>query len=122
MAASSPRRSNSCPLANSFGGSCGFRLRFPRKRCVTVSSTSISGADAPTSPPTSVRYTLPMVQDERLIAPSVTPDDEGLEVTLRPQRLAEFPGQDRVKLNLGIAIEAARLRGEALDHQLLYGP
>ncbi|OAI38839.1 ATP-dependent DNA helicase RuvB [bacterium SCGC AG-212-C10] len=63
-----------------------------------------------------------MVQEDRLIAASITPDDEGLEVTLRPQRLGEFPGQERVKLNLGIAIEAAKLRGEALDHQLLYGP
>ena len=44
------------------------------------------------------------------------------EVTLRPQRLADFAGQAKVKENLAIAIEAARQRGDAMDHVLLYGP
>src|SRR5207244_9881535 len=41
---------------------------------------------------------------------------------LRPKRLAEFIGQNKVKENLAVAIEAAKSRGEALDHVLLYGP
>ena len=41
---------------------------------------------------------------------------------LRPQRLREFIGQKKVKDNLAVAIEAAKSRGEALDHVLLYGP
>ena len=44
------------------------------------------------------------------------------EASLRPQRLEEFTGQSKLKENLAIAIEAARQRGEAMDHVLLYGP
>lgn len=50
------------------------------------------------------------------------PEDLRLDETLRPQRLADYPGQERVKEELSIYIEAARQRGEALDHVLLYGP
>jgi holliday junction DNA helicase RuvB len=49
-------------------------------------------------------------------------DDSSFELKLRPQRLAEFIGQKKVKENLAVAIEAARSRGEAMDHVLLYGP
>lgn len=49
-------------------------------------------------------------------------DDASFELKLRPRRLAEFIGQSKVKENLAVAIEAARSRGEALDHVLLYGP
>jgi len=49
-------------------------------------------------------------------------DDSSFELKLRPQRLAEFIGQPKVKENLAVAIEAARSRREALDHVLLYGP
>jgi len=49
-------------------------------------------------------------------------DDSSFELKLRPQRLAEFIGQPKVKENLAVAIEATRSRGEALDHVLLYGP
>ena len=49
-------------------------------------------------------------------------DDRQFEASLRPQRLAEFTGQPKLKENLSIAIEAARHRGEAMDHVLLYGP
>jgi Holliday junction DNA helicase RuvB len=48
--------------------------------------------------------------------------EEGFELKLRPQRLQEFIGQPKVKENLAVAIAAARARGEALDHILLYGP
>jgi Holliday junction DNA helicase RuvB len=49
-------------------------------------------------------------------------DDDVFEQTLRPQRLKEYIGQSRVKQNLAVFLEAARKRGEALDHVLLYGP
>ena len=49
-------------------------------------------------------------------------DDSSFELKLRPQRLGEFIGQAKVKENLAVAIEAARSRGEAMDHVLLYGP
>ena len=60
--------------------------------------------------------------EDRFVAPSVTLDDTDVEVSLRPRVLDEFPGQDRAKENLRIAIEAARQREEALDHLLFYGP
>ena len=59
---------------------------------------------------------------ERLVSAAQVEDDSSFELKLRPQRLAEFIGQNKVKENLSIAIEAARSRGEALDHVLLYGP
>ncbi len=49
-------------------------------------------------------------------------DDDEIEYSLRPQKLAEFIGQEKVKENLAIYIKAALQRGEALDHVLLYGP
>jgi Holliday junction DNA helicase RuvB len=58
---------------------------------------------------------------DRIIAPVPQPDD-GDEPALRPRRLAEYVGQDKVKENLSIAIRAAQARGEALDHVLLHGP
>jgi len=48
--------------------------------------------------------------------------DDATDLTLRPRRLDEMIGQDRVKANLAILIEAARARGEALEHVLFYGP
>jgi Holliday junction DNA helicase RuvB len=60
--------------------------------------------------------------EERVVAPTVTVDDAEVERSLRPRHMGDFPGQDRVKQNLSIAIQAARKRGDALDHQLLYGP
>jgi Holliday junction DNA helicase RuvB len=58
---------------------------------------------------------------DRLIDRELRPDDE-LDTHLRPQRLAEFVGQGRAKANLKVFIEAARQRGEALDHVLFAGP
>jgi len=60
-------------------------------------------------------------EQERILAPDKRVDDWG-ELSLRPQMLRELIGQDRVKENLGILLEAARQRGEALDHVLFYGP
>lgn len=49
-------------------------------------------------------------------------DEQKIEVTLRPQRFDEYVGQERLKKNLKLAIEAAKKRGEPIDHVLLYGP
>jgi holliday junction DNA helicase RuvB len=59
---------------------------------------------------------------DRLVSAISVEDDSSFELKLRPQRLGEFIGQSKIKENLAIAIEAARSRGEALDHVLLYGP
>jgi len=59
---------------------------------------------------------------ERMISPRQGDEDGQLDLSLRPQRLAEYIGQDRVKENLDILIAAAKKRQEALDHVLLYGP
>jgi Holliday junction DNA helicase RuvB len=59
---------------------------------------------------------------ERLVSAAPVEDDSSFELKLRPQRLGEFIGQTKVKENLAVAIEAARSRGEAMDHVLLYGP
>jgi Holliday junction DNA helicase RuvB len=59
---------------------------------------------------------------DRLVSAAPVEDDSSFELKLRPQRLGEFIGQSKVKENLAVAIEAARSRGEALDHVLLYGP
>src|SRR3712207_1641141 len=56
------------------------------------------------------------------IAPFATEDDRAAEAKLRPQRLAEYVGQANLKERLEIFIAAAKQRGEALDHVLLYGP
>src|SRR5579863_1597321 len=59
---------------------------------------------------------------DRLVSAAAVEDDSSFELKLRPQRLGEFIGQNKVKENLAVAIEAARSRGEAMDHVLLYGP
>jgi Holliday junction DNA helicase RuvB len=56
------------------------------------------------------------------VSPANKADEVGLDVSLRPQSLREYIGQHRVKENLSILIEAAKARGEALDHVLIYGP
>jgi holliday junction DNA helicase RuvB len=59
---------------------------------------------------------------ERITAAEVDDDELVLESTVRPRRLDEFAGQDRVKENLAILIDAAQHRSEPVDHVLLYGP
>jgi holliday junction DNA helicase RuvB len=58
----------------------------------------------------------------QFLAPVVAPEEEDLEQSLRPRRLAEFVGQERIKDQLSIALTAAKAREEALDHVLLVGP
>ncbi len=60
--------------------------------------------------------------ETQFLAPTERPDEDELERSLRPRRLEEFVGQERVKEQLAIALEATRTRGEALDHLLLIGP
>jgi Holliday junction DNA helicase RuvB len=59
---------------------------------------------------------------DRILSGRPQDEDQGIETSLRPQRLDEYIGQEKVKENLRIAIAAARRRGEALDHVLLHGP
>jgi holliday junction DNA helicase RuvB len=61
-------------------------------------------------------------EPERLISASAGGDEERVERAIRPQRLAEYVGQPAVREQMGIAIEAASRRGEALDHVLIFGP
>jgi Holliday junction DNA helicase RuvB len=58
----------------------------------------------------------------QITTPDVLPDERSAEASLRPSRLDEFVGQAKVKENLQIAIDAARGRGEPLDHALFFGP
>ena len=63
------------------------------------------------------------MEDERLISPELEDiQEERVENSLRPKTLDEYIGQDKVKNNMKIYIEAAKKRGEPLDHVLLYGP
>ena len=59
---------------------------------------------------------------DRLVSAGRLDDDDAVELKLRPKRLAEFIGQTKAKEQLAIALEAAKTRGEALDHVLLFGP
>lgn len=63
-----------------------------------------------------------MDMDERIITANFMMEDQAVELSLRPRYLAEYIGQSQVKNNLKVFIEAAKLRKEALDHVLLYGP
>lgn len=60
--------------------------------------------------------------EERVITNEELPSDNNLEETLRPQVLDEYIGQNEVKENIRVFVEAAKMRDEALDHVLLYGP
>ena len=63
------------------------------------------------------------IEPDRLIAAaSTTEAEQHLDRALRPQQLADYIGQNAVKEQLGIFIEAAKKRGEALDHSLIFGP
>jgi len=62
------------------------------------------------------------VRERGIVSAAPREEERQFEATLRPRRLEEFTGQAKLKENLAIAIEAARRRGEAMDHVLLYGP
>jgi Holliday junction DNA helicase RuvB len=64
-----------------------------------------------------------MIEHDRLVAPAPTsPAEEAVERALRPKALADYVGQPRIREQLDIFVAAARERGEALDHLLLFGP
>ncbi|MEJ2519810.1 MAG: Holliday junction branch migration DNA helicase RuvB, partial [Desulfuromonadales bacterium] len=62
------------------------------------------------------------MEEDRLISAATTGDEGSFEMTLRPRILTEYIGQGKVKQNLKVFIDAARNRGESLDHVLFYGP
>ncbi|MBV9690595.1 MAG: Holliday junction branch migration DNA helicase RuvB [Ktedonobacteraceae bacterium] len=59
---------------------------------------------------------------DRLVSPRMSEEEQLIETSLRPRRLAEYIGQEKIKQNLSILLEAARRRNESVDHVLLYGP
>ena len=63
-----------------------------------------------------------MTVEREVTTPQALSEDQGVEPTLRPRRLTEFVGQDKVRAALRIAVEAARQRAEPLDHVLFHGP
>ena len=60
--------------------------------------------------------------EKRVISTQIQEEDLKIETSLRPQRLEEYIGQEKTKKTLKVYIEAAKQRGEALDHVLFYGP
>ena len=62
------------------------------------------------------------MDDDRFISSCMNAGEEETEVSLRPKTFTDYVGQDKVKSNLAVFIEAAKKRGDALDHVLLYGP
>jgi holliday junction DNA helicase RuvB len=62
------------------------------------------------------------MREKGIVSAAARDEERQFEASLRPKRLADFTGQSKLKENLSIAIEAARMRGEPLDHVLLYGP
>lgn len=60
--------------------------------------------------------------DERILSGEELVEDEQVESSIRPLSLDEYIGQEDVKKNIKVYIEAAKMRNEALDHVLLYGP
>lgn len=64
----------------------------------------------------------PDMTDARVISSNSTREDEALDASIRPQKLSDYLGQQAVREQLGIYIEAAKRRGEALDHVLIFGP
>ena len=64
----------------------------------------------------------PDIETSRLISSQLRPEDRDSEPGIRPATLAEYMGQEKIKANLAVFIQAALARGEALDHVLLYGP
>ena len=62
------------------------------------------------------------MEDTRVIGPGATREDDLAEASIRPRRLDDYLGQQAVREQLKIAIEAAKGRGEAMDHVLIFGP
>jgi Holliday junction DNA helicase RuvB len=63
-----------------------------------------------------------MIEEDRLISPGITPNDQSVDRAIRPLSLQDYIGQSEVKKQMEIFIGAARNRGEAMDHTLIFGP
>jgi Holliday junction DNA helicase RuvB len=74
------------------------------------------------SPKPDLNHAAKQTDAERLVSAGKVDDDAAFELKLRPKKLSEFIGQSKAKEQLAIALEAAKSRGEALDHVLLFGP
>src|ERR1044071_4717001 len=72
--------------------------------------------------PTHLLLELPMSENRIISAGAEGEDEQQFELSLRPKWLREYIGQQKAKENLSIFVQAARKRGQALDHVLLYGP
>src|SRR5580693_7554709 len=62
------------------------------------------------------------IEPDRIVGPAPVRDDENVDRAVRPKSIADYVGQPKVKELLDISIQAARMRGEALDHVLIFGP
>ena len=60
--------------------------------------------------------------ERRIITTDITEEDKRIEPSLRPQSLEDYVGQEKIRANLKVYIDAAKARGESLDHVLFYGP
>jgi Holliday junction DNA helicase RuvB len=76
----------------------------------------------PLEPPFDPPFGAKVTDDRGDLAPDEQPEDRSIESELRPSRLSEFVGQERLRENLSVFIQAAKDRGEAVDHLLFYGP
>ena len=85
-----------------------------------VGRSNIASVETPYKKPKHPLHATP--EAERLVSAGSVDDDAAFELKLRPQRLVEFIGQTKAKEQLKIALEAAKSRGEALDHVMLFGP
>ncbi len=63
-----------------------------------------------------------MIETDRIISAADTPGDEVIDRSVRPRRLSDYVGQPKVREQMGVFIQAAKSRGEALDHTLIFGP
>src|SRR6266540_294980 len=82
-------------------------------RICSVRRSNVSGAG---------RVTADVTQDERIVDPEVPEREREFDAALRPRRIDEFVGQDRIKEQLALLIDGARARGETVDHLLFSGP
>jgi len=82
--------------------------------------SNIASVETPYKKPKHPLHATP--EAERLVSAGSLDDDAAFELKLRPQKLSEFIGQTKAKQQLQIALEAAKSRGEALDHVMLFGP
>ena len=111
------------PAVQAERSSAGFRPRSSR-----VTGELSDHASNPEPRTATIPFSVPAKDNpalhlkDRLVSAAPDEDDSTFELKLRPQRLQEFIGQNKVKENLDVAIQAAKSRGEALDHVLLYGP